>query len=50
MVGLAGPAAATYFFVALSARFFRADTPLSSASLSLARVGEGPRGRTARSS
>jgi len=41
VVGLAGLAAATYFFVALSARFFRADTLLSGASMSLKRVREG---------
>ena len=38
LVGLVGLTAATYFFVALSARFFRADTLLSSSSLSLRRV------------
>jgi len=43
LIGLAGLAAATYFFVALSARFFRADTLLSSSSLSLARVRDGLR-------
>ncbi len=43
LVGLGGLAAATYLFVALSARFFRADTLLSGAALSLARVGEGLR-------
>jgi len=32
-VGLLGLAATTYLFVLLSARFFRADTLLSSASL-----------------
>jgi ABC-2 type transport system permease protein len=43
LVGLVGLTAATYFLVALSARFFRADTLLSSSSLSLARVREGLR-------
>lgn len=40
VVGLAGLAVTTYFFVLLAARFFRADTLLSSASMSWARVRE----------
>jgi ABC-2 type transport system permease protein len=37
-VGLVGLAATTYVFVLLSARFFRADTLLSSASLQWRRI------------
>jgi ABC-2 type transport system permease protein len=40
VVGLAGLAATTYLFVLLAARFFRADTLLSSASMSWGRVVE----------
>ncbi|MCO6452932.1 MAG: ABC transporter permease [Caldilineales bacterium] len=38
IVSLAGLVATTYFFVSLSARFFRADTLLSSSSLSWRRI------------
>lgn len=50
LVGLVGLTAATYSFVALSARFFRSDTLLSSASLTLGRVGAGLRGGRSRTS
>ncbi len=40
LVGLAALAATTYLFVLLAARFFRADTLLSSASMNWARVVE----------
>ncbi len=40
LVGLAALAVTTYLFVLLAARFFRADTLLSSASMSWARVRE----------
>lgn len=50
LVGIVGLTLTTYFFVAISARFFRADTLLSSASLSLARVRDGFRGAGSRAS
>ncbi len=40
LAGLAGLAVTTYLFVLIAARFFRADTLLSSASMSWARVKE----------
>jgi ABC-2 type transport system permease protein len=40
LVGLAALAVTTYLFVLLAARFFRADTLLSTASMSWARVRE----------
>jgi ABC-2 type transport system permease protein len=45
IVSVAGLAIATYIFVLLAARFFRADTLLSSASLNWQRLREGLRNR-----
>jgi ABC-2 type transport system permease protein len=43
IAGLIGLAITAYLFVLLSARFFRADTLLSSSSLSLRRIAQGLR-------
>jgi ABC-2 type transport system permease protein len=47
-IGLVGVLLTTYALVALSARFFRADTLLSSSPLSLARIRSGLMGRPSR--